>query len=125
MHGQTIISLAESLLQKLAENDSIIIEKRISNSTLENIVKELMPALTSLKAEVELPTPAEERLQKTSGALGMIINSLSSSLRASQDELIKLEATQDGMRRALTTVKDVGQNMININKNDDERIEEP
>jgi hypothetical protein len=120
MNGQFIINIAEALMQNLNENDNIIIEKRISNTTLENVVKELLPALSNIKIEMESSSPIEQRIQKATGAIGMIINSLSTSLRAAQDDLIRLEATQDGMKRALTTVKKVGQNVIEDNKKEEE-----
>jgi hypothetical protein len=120
MNGQFIINIAEALMQNLNENDNIIIEKRISNATLENVVKELLPALSNIKIEMESSSPIEQRIQKVTGAIGMIINSLSTSLRAAQDDLIRLEATQDGMKRALTTVKEVGQNVIEGNKKEEE-----
>jgi len=120
MNGQFIINVADALMQNLNENDNIIIEKRISNTTLENVVKELLPALSNVKIEMESSSPIEQRVQKAAGAIGMIINSLSTSLRAAQDDLIRLEATQDGMKRALTTVKEVGQNVIEENKKEEE-----
>ena len=119
MNGQFIINIAEALMQNLNENDNIIIEKRISNTTLENVVKELLPALSNIKIEMESSSSIEQRIQKATGAIGMIINSLSTSLRAAQDDLIRLEATQDGMKRALTTVKEVGQNIIEDNKKEE------
>lgn len=105
-----IIELAEDLMRKLGQNNQTIIEKRISTAATANLSNEIVTIMNRILTDARSGNDAPDvRLERLSSVVSSIITSLESSVRNNADELIKLEATQDGMRRALEAVKSTGQ----------------
>lgn len=108
--SEAIISLADDLIMKLEANDQVINERRISNLAAGRLSGEVVVYLQRAASESQgSGEDVEIRLQKLLDAISSLVGSLETSLRSSNEELIRLEATQDGMRRALEAVRSTGQ----------------
>jgi len=104
-----IIELADELIKKLETNDQVINERRVSSTATDRLSSEIINFLRHAVAESQdIGEVPDVRLSKLVEAVSSLVGSLETSIRSSSDEMIRLEATQDGMRRALEAVKSTG-----------------
>jgi len=107
--SQEIIKLADELISKLTTNQPMIEERRVSNAATSAMTNEIANLVNGLLAELRASEgTAEQKLGRVMDFLGSLVSSMQSSQRASEDELVRLAATQDGMRRALEAVRETG-----------------
>lgn len=107
--SQEIIKLADDLISKLSVNQSVIDERRVSNAATSTMTDELVNLMSGLLADLKASeSPAEQKLSQVVDFLSSLVSSMRSSKRAAEDELVRLAATQDGMRRALEAVRETG-----------------
>lgn len=107
--SREIVKLSEELLSRLQENSAMIDDKRVSNAAVQLIVNDVANVLNQLVGEIKTGTDApEQKLGRVAEFLVSFIGSLQASQRTAEDELIRLIATQDGMRRALEAVRETG-----------------
>jgi hypothetical protein len=107
--SQEIVKLANELISKLEMNQATIEERRISNAATSTVINEMSNLMNELLTEISSDdAPPDQKLARVKEFLTSLISSLQSSQRSSEHELIRLTATQDGMRRALEAVRDTG-----------------
>ncbi len=106
----SVIALANDLLEKVNANDQIISERKISVETTDRLTGEIVNVLRHAASDASSSVDsAEVKLGRLIDIISSLISSMESSSRLSREDLIRLEATQEGMRRALTAVKNEGQ----------------
>lgn len=104
-----IIKLSEDLLTKLEANNATIEEKRVSNGATSTVINDVSGVLNQLIGEIQMGTDTpEQKLSKVAEFLKSFVSSLQSAQKAADDDLIRLTATQEGMRRALEAVRETG-----------------
>lgn len=107
--SQEIINLSDELITKLEANRATIEERRIANVATSAMAGEVSGLMNQLISEIRgNDAPPEQKLTRVVEFLGSFVGTLQSSQRSSEDELIRLTATQDGMRRALEAVRETG-----------------
>lgn len=107
--SQEIIKLSDDLIAKLEANKTTIEERRIANAATTTMAGEVSGLMNQLLAEIKGgDAPPEKKLTQVVDFLVSLVGTLQSSQRASEEELIRLTATQDGMRRALEAVRETG-----------------
>jgi hypothetical protein len=108
--SEAIIELADELIKKLEMNDQVINERRVSNAATDRLSWEIISFLRDLiSGSQDTNEGPELRISRLTDSISSMMSSLESSIRSSSEELIRLEATQDGMRRALEAVRSTGQ----------------
>jgi len=107
--SQEIIKLSDELIGKLEANKAMIDERRIASAATNTMTSQVSGLMNQLLAEIRVSdAPAEQTLSKVVEFLVSLVSTLQSSQSASEEELIRLTATQDGMRRALEAVRETG-----------------
>lgn len=107
--SQEIIKLSEDLLTKLDANTSTIEEKRISNGATLTVINDVSGVINQLIGEIQTGSDSpEQKLMKITEFLKSFVASLQSAQKSADDDLIRLIATQDGMKRALEAVRETG-----------------
>lgn len=106
--SNSILELVDELIEKLSVNDHIILEQKISVEATRRLTNETTTVLRHVINEINGNDTAELKISKVSEIVSSLISSLESSMKMSSDDLIRLEATQDGMRRALEVVRSTG-----------------
>lgn len=120
--SQRVITVADELIKKLDENDKMIGERRITTNATSNFSREFVSVLTQILREVKSPNVDDihAHIENISNIISSIIEQLNENIRNSNDEVVRLEATQEGMRRALQAVRESG----TIQQRELEKIEE-
>jgi hypothetical protein len=108
--SQRVISVADELIKKLDANEKTIADRRVSISATTNLSREFISVLSQILNEVRSPTTDDlkSHLENVSNIISSVVKQLDDNVRSSSEEIIKLEATQEGMRRALQAVKESG-----------------
>jgi hypothetical protein len=108
-----IVTIADEYLAKIKSNVAAIDEKRISVKSVNQALQEIIRVLSSLvhESKVSELDPAE-KLTKVVEVLSSVVNSLESTMKSGNEEIIRLEATQVGMQRALEAVKGMGLSQV-------------
>ena len=112
-----IIKIADELLDKIVVNDSTIAEQQIIVRTTSSLTTQTVEVLRRVidDARSESDDPAE-KLGRVVDLLTTLVSSLETNQRNAEDELIRVEAIQEGMRRALTAVRQAGMPSDNLEK---------
>ncbi len=106
----SVIALADDLLGKVNANDQIISERKISVEVTDRLTGEVVNVLRHAASDASSSVDtAEIKLARLIDIISSLVSSLEGSLRLSREDLIRLESTQEGMRRALAAVKNEGQ----------------
>jgi hypothetical protein len=107
--ADALIKTADSLISKLAENERMIEERKLTKAATDDILDQLTHVISSVLFEAKSgdPDPAI-RIEKIVEALTMITKNLDSLKRSTSDDLIRFIALQEGMRRALEAVRETG-----------------
>jgi hypothetical protein len=109
-----IIKLADDLISKLEVNRSTIEERKISNAAISTMTSELTSLVSGFLNELRTgDASAEQKLARVTDFLGFLVSSMQSNQRSLEDELVRLVATQDGMRRALDAVRETASMRLN------------
>ena len=112
-----IIQVADSLLKNLEENESVLTEKRLIHSKLVDSQESLRHSLYNMrKVILSKKFTNEEKEEALYDMTSSMIANINNLIKASNDELIRLESMQEGMKRALHTVKEIGENIPNEKK---------
>ena len=108
--SQRIITVADELIKKLDTNDRTIAERRVVTAATSNLSKEFISILNQVLVEMRSTNVEDPRahLENLSNVVSSVVTQLEETIRVSNDEVTRLEATQDGMRRALQAVRDSG-----------------
>jgi hypothetical protein len=108
--SQKIITVADELIKRLDTNDRTIAERRVVTAATSNLSKEFISILNQVLGEMRLTNIEDPRahLENLSNIVSSVVTQLEETIRVSNDEVTRLEATQDGMRRALQAVRDSG-----------------
>jgi cysteinyl-tRNA synthetase len=112
-----VVQIANALLKDLEKNDKLIEEKKIKLESLIEFSVTIKESISSFQSSLDDDFNAEEKLKKVNSYISTLISSLDSSVKFALEDVMKMEATQDGMKRALLTVKEAGES-ISTQKND-------
>ena len=120
--SQRVITVADELLRNLEVNDKTIAERRVTATATSKLSNDFVSVLNQILAETRAPDVEDPRahLENLAGIIASVMKQIEESVRVSSDEVIQLEATQDGMRRALRAVRESGA----LQQRELERIEE-
>lgn len=108
--AQRITIVADELIKKLESNDKTIYERRISVSATSSLSRDFLMILSQIFNEAKSQTQDDHqaRLERISSIISSVISQIESTIKAADEDVIRLEATQDGMRRALDAVRESG-----------------
>lgn len=112
-----VIQIADAFLKDLEKNDKLIQEKKAKLDSMIEFSVTIKESISSLQLSLDDDSSAEEKLKKVDSYISTLISSLDNSVKFASEDVMKMEATQDGMRRALLTVKEAGES-ISTQKND-------
>lgn len=104
-----LVDVTQEYIDKIKSNDEAITEKKASAKSIVQISSEISKILGKLIQEMRAPGgDPQEKLAKSSEFLISLITSLETTAKSSTEEAMRLEATQQGMRRALEAVREAG-----------------
>ena len=108
--SQRVITVADELLRNLEVNDKTIAERRVSVTATSKLSNDFVSVLNQILAETRAPDVEDPRahLENLAGIIASVMKQIEEGVRASSDEILQLEATQEGMRRALRAVRESG-----------------
>jgi hypothetical protein len=108
-----VIDIIDSFNQRIDENQKIIANKRLTHEGAKQFSLEVSKALNSVLLEVGMgkESPAET-LEKIVGVIRSISDSIDAATKQGTEELIRMESTQEGMKRALEAVKTTAQGTL-------------
>ena len=102
--------VADELLRNLEVNDRTIAERRVTATATSKLSNDFVSVLGQILAETRAPGVEDPHahLENLAGIIVSVMKQIEEGIRASSDEVIQLEATQEGMRRALRAVRESG-----------------
>ena len=102
--------VADELLRNLEVNDRTIAERRVTATATSKLSNDFVSVLGQILAETRTPGIEDPwaHLENLAGIIASVMKQIEEGIRASSDEVIQLEATQEGMRRALRAVRESG-----------------
>jgi len=102
--------VADELLRNLEVNDRTIAERRVTATATSKLSNDFVSVLGQILAETRAPgvEDPQAHLENLAGIIASVMKQIEEGIRASSDEVIQLEATQEGMRRALRAVRESG-----------------
>jgi hypothetical protein len=108
--SQRVIMVADELLRNLEVNDRTIAERRVTATATSKLSNDFVSVLGQILAETRTPGIEDPwaHLENLAGIIASVMKQIEEGIRASSDEVIQLEATQEGMRRALRAVRESG-----------------
>jgi hypothetical protein len=112
-----VVQIADALLKDLEKNDELIKEKKIKLDSMIEFSITIKESISFFQLSLGGDLSAEEKLKKVDDYISTLISSLDTSTKLASEDVMKMEATQEGMRRALLTVKEAGES-ISLQKND-------
>jgi hypothetical protein len=108
--SQRVITVADELLRNLEVNDKTIAERRVTATATSKLSNDFVSVLGQILAETRAPDVDDPRahLENLAGIIVSVMKQIEEGIRISSDEVLQLEATQEGMRRALRAVRESG-----------------
>lgn len=101
-----VLEIVHNFGQRIDDNQKIIENKRLAHEGAKQFSAEVSKALNGILQEARSSSgdPAIT-LEKVLGVIGSISESISQAAKQGTEELIRMESTQEGMKRALEAVK--------------------
>jgi len=101
-----LIKIVDSLLEKIKVNDVTMAEHQIIAATTGTLTNQVVEVLQRVVTDMRQGDgSSEERLSRSTDVISSLMGSLETSRRSAEDEAIRVEAIQEGMRRALMAVR--------------------
>jgi hypothetical protein len=97
------ISISEELLNKLSENERVIIESKASSNAVANITINISDVIRRAIDEMNI-----ESVEKSTATLRTLLAWMDENANKLKIDAARVEGIQDGMRRALEAVKQTG-----------------
>jgi len=97
------ISISEELLNKLSENERVIIESKASSNAVANITINISDVIRRAIDEMNI-----ESVEKSTATLRTLLTWMEENANKLKIDAVRVEGIQDGMRRALEAVKQTG-----------------
>jgi len=97
------ISISEELLNKLSENERVIIESKASSNAVANITINISDVIRRAIDEMNI-----ESVEKSTATLRTLLAWMDENANKLKIDAVRVEGIQDGMRRALEAVKQTG-----------------
>ncbi len=111
--AQRLIEVSNELGSQISMNDKMIEERRMVASATSNLSADILRIVLTIRDSLnDKNQNVEERMQKSLDVIGSVVNVLESYPTNQREEIIKLEATQEGIRRTLEAIKTIGENEI-------------
>lgn len=108
--ASTLISVANELEQKLEENVTAINERKVGSAAAVVVAKDILNLMRMLQSRLtDESVPADARLQQASDVVRSLTGWLEAFPHSEREDITRMESTQEGMRRALHSVRDTGQ----------------
>lgn len=109
MSASTLVSVADELEKKLEENTVTINERKIGSQASVRVVSDILNLMKLLRSKLlDGEMPLETRFQQVAGVVDSLTTWLENFPHSEREEITRMEATQDGMTRALASVRDTG-----------------
>jgi hypothetical protein len=107
--ADALIKTADNLISKLAENERMIEERKLTKAATDDILDQLTHVISGVLLEAKSGDPDPvKRVEKIIEVLTVITKNLESLKRSASDDLIRFISMQEGMRRALEAVRETG-----------------
>lgn len=108
--SRRIVTIADELIAKLGENEKVIYERRLTTGVTSNLSLEFVSILNQIMGEMRSPSAEDPRvrLENVMNIIASVAKQLEETVKSSNDDVLRLEATQEGMRRALGAVRESG-----------------
>ncbi len=111
--AQRLIEVSNELGSQISMNDKMIEERRTVAAATSNLSADILRIILTIRDSLnDKSQNVEERMQKSLDVIGSVVNVLESYPTNQREEIIKLEATQEGIRRTLEAIKTIGENEI-------------
>lgn len=111
--ASTLVSVAEELERKLEENSATINERKIGSTAAVNITRDVLNLMRMIQIRLsDESVPLETRTQQAGEIVQSLIGWLEVFPYNEREDITRMEATQEGMRRALQSVRDTGRARI-------------
>ena len=115
LSAENLINVAEEILRQIGANDQTIYDRKLTSAATINISNDVVKLVSSILKDLgDTAVDAADRVQKAVDVLSSLVSSLDALVQTEREEVIKLEATQSGMRRAAETVKATGENQLKL-----------
>lgn len=109
-----LVTTADELEKKLEENTATINERKIGSTAAVGVVKDILTLMKMVQGRLlDENTSPELRLQQSGEVVRSLVTWLEEFPHREREDITRMEATQEGMRRALSSVRDTGQARIN------------
>lgn len=107
--ADALIKTADNLISKLAENERMIEERKLTKAATDDILDQLTHVISGVLLEAKSgDLDPVKRVEKIVEVLTVITKNLESLKRSASDDLIRFISMQEGMRRALEAVRETG-----------------
>lgn len=108
--SRRIVTIADELLKKLEENERMIYERRLATGATSSLSMEFVAMLNQIIGEMRSPNTEDPRarLENVMNIIASVAKQLEETVKSSNDDVLRLEAIQEGMRRALGAVRESG-----------------
>lgn len=109
MSANTLVSVADELERRLEENTTAINERRIGSVAAVNVTKDILNLMRMLQVRLgDESATFETRVQQAGEVVRSLVGWLEMFPYSEREDITRMEATQDGMKRALQSVRDTG-----------------
>jgi len=108
--SRRIVTIADELISKLGENERVIYERRLTTGATSSLSTEFISILNQIMGEMRSQSAEDPRvlLENVASIIVSVIKQIEETVKSSNDDVLRLEATQEGMRRALQAVRESG-----------------
>lgn len=115
LSADNLINVADDILRQIGLNDQTIYDRKLTSAATINISNDVVKLVNNvLKDLSDKSVEPDDRLQKASDVLSSLVISLENLAQTEREEVVKLEATQGGMRRVAETVRAAGENQLKL-----------
>ena len=109
----TLITVADDFERKLEENVPRIHERRVGSIAAVKVTNDILPLARLLQIRLlNSEIPLEERHDQVIEVVRSLISWLESFPQSEREDIIRMEATQEGMRRALASIREAGNSKV-------------
>jgi len=103
--AQYLVEVANGFNEQLAQNEKMIEDRKIALAAVTTFSSDILNFMDKIHENLEDQNQdAESKIQNVNEVVKSLIQSLKDLPRAQREEIISLEATQNGMKRSIETM---------------------
>jgi cell division protein ZapA (FtsZ GTPase activity inhibitor) len=115
LSAENLIGVADEILRQINMNEQTIYDRKLTSAATINISNDIVKLVNTLLKDLgDEAAPPADRIQKANDVLASLVTSLGNLAQTEREEIIRLEATQTGMKRVAETVKVTGENQLKL-----------